>query len=150
MIGFDLDSSRILELRNGFDSTGEVSSQELRASVSLYSLDHEQLSSCTCYIVAVPTPIDSETKPDLSPLKEASELVGTYLKDGDIVIYESTVYPGVTDDICAPILSRASGLAYQSDSKSVSCGNTEDGGGFFIGYSPERINPGDKAIDWKM
>jgi UDP-N-acetyl-D-galactosamine dehydrogenase len=146
VIGFDLDSSRVLELRDGFDSTGEVGSQELSApGFCVFTSDGEQLSTSTCYIVAVPTPIDCENKPDLSPLMEASELVGTYLKDGDLVIYESTVYPGVTDDICAPILSRVSGLAYQSDHQSADHSATDERGSFFCGYSPERINPGDKS-----
>lgn len=140
VIGFDINAKRIRELRSGHDSTLEVSSSELQEvsvadpdmKIGLYCTDQvSDLSDCTIYIVTVPTPIDGTNRPDLTPLRKSSETVGQVLKAGDIVIYESTVYPGVTEEECVPILERTSGLKFNTD--------------FFAGYSPERINPGDKA-----
>lgn len=130
-LGFDLKKSRIEELRSGFDSTMEVESHELsEASLLTFSDDVEHLRECNYYIIAVPTPIDQSKRPDLAPLKSASGIVGKYLVEGDIVVYESTVYPGATEEVCVPILEETSGLIFNRD--------------FFCGYSPERINPGDK------
>ncbi len=129
--GFDIRAARIDELRLGQDATLEVSAEELATSPHLiFSANPQDLSGCNVYIVTVPTPIDAAKRPDLSPLTRASELVGSLLKAGDLVIYESTVYPGCTEEVCVPILQQGSGLQF----------NTE----FFCGYSPERINPGDK------
>lgn len=146
VIGFDLDAMRVDELQNGFDSTGEVSEHDLRGCLqATFTSDSSCLAGCNCYIVAVPTPITEDKKPDLDPLIRATELIGTLLNPGDIVIYESTVYPGVTDEICAPILKRLSGLRYESDDLPGEQNLIEEGGGFFCGYSPERINPGDRT-----
>jgi UDP-N-acetyl-D-galactosamine dehydrogenase len=132
VIGFDIDVNRISELVAGQDRTLEVSPEELSQSVHLqYSADIDDLRSATIYIVTVPTPIDAYKRPDLTPLIKASETLGRVLKKGDIVIYESTVYPGATEDDCVPVLEGISGLRFNVD--------------FFCGYSPERINPGDKA-----
>jgi UDP-N-acetyl-D-galactosamine dehydrogenase len=128
-IGFDISLQRIRELQRGFDRTGEVTEDELVASATNFTHTVEDLKSADFFIVAVPTPIDSAKKPNLSPLLKASETVGTVLKPGDIVVYESTVYPGATEEDCVPVLERVSGLV---------CGKD-----FFVGYSPERINPGD-------
>jgi UDP-N-acetyl-D-glucosamine/UDP-N-acetyl-D-galactosamine dehydrogenase len=130
-LGFDIRAARIDELRRGVDSTLEVSAEEMADSALLaYSADKADLADCNVFIVTVPTPIDSAKRPDLSPLIKASELIGGVLKAGDVVIYESTVYPGCTEEVCVPILERVSGLTFNRD--------------FFAGYSPERINPGDK------
>jgi UDP-N-acetyl-D-glucosamine/UDP-N-acetyl-D-galactosamine dehydrogenase len=130
-VGFDIFDRRIQELTNGVDRTLEVSHEELLDSSQLsYSSNIEALRPCNVYIVTVPTPIDEYKRPDLTPLEKASESVGRVLSAGDIVIYESTVYPGCTEEICIPILERVSGLRFNID--------------FFAGYSPERINPGDK------
>ena len=130
-VGFDLKQDRIEELQRGIDSTREVEKEELQSAVKLtFSSDASALGNCTFFIVAVPTPIDKSKRPNLKPLTSASEIVGTYLKKDDIVIYESTVFPGATEDVCVPILERVSGLNFNSD--------------FYCGYSPERINPGDK------
>ena len=130
-IGFDINKSRIAELQSGHDSTLEVSDEELKEAVRLvYAEELEVLRSCNIYIVTVPTPIDSAKRPDLSALLGASRTIGQVLGKGDIVIYESTVYPGATEEDCAPILTETSGLAINKD--------------FYLGYSPERINPGDK------
>jgi UDP-N-acetyl-D-galactosamine dehydrogenase len=129
--GFDVKVDRIRELRAGRDSTLETTAQELRAATGLkFSTDLKQLRRCRIFIVTVPTPIDEYKRPDLTPLVGASNTVGQVLKKGDVVVYESTVYPGCTEEICVPILERVSGLKFNRD--------------FFIGYSPERINPGDK------
>jgi UDP-N-acetyl-D-galactosamine dehydrogenase len=129
-IGFDLKEQRIAELRSGFDTTREVSAEELAAANSLrFTSLIEDLRECNVFIVAVPTPIDTSKRPDLRPLEGASHTVGQVLKPGDVVIYESTVYPGATEEVCIPILERVSGLSFNRD--------------FFAGYSPERINPGD-------
>ncbi len=129
-IGFDINPQRILELKQGFDRTEEVTTEDLAATDIFYTCDINDLRKADFHIVAVPTPVDDAHVPDLTPVKKASETVGKALKKGDIVVYESTVYPGVTEDICVPILEHVSGLR---------CG--ED---FTVGYSPERINPGDK------
>lgn len=131
VLGFDINAKRIHELKAGFDHTLETSSDELKAAKGAsYTTDVEDLGSCTCYIVTVPTPIDEHKNPDLTPLIKASETVGMALKNGDIVIYESTVFPGATEENCVPVLEKFSGLVFNQD--------------FFVGYSPERINPGDK------
>ena len=132
VIGFDIKSARIQELESGTDTTRETSAEELASAHHLrFSSDPAALREANCYIVTVPTPIDDYKRPDLSPLLKASETIGRVLKKGDIVIYESTVYPGCTEDDCVPVLEQHSGLVYNLD--------------FFCGYSPERINPGDKA-----
>ena len=129
-IGFDINSKRIEELQQGHDRTGEVSTEELRRADIRYTDRTDVLSLADFHIVAVPTPVDSANRPDLTPMLKASETVGKALKKGDIVVYESTVYPGVTEDDCIPILEKLSGL--------------KNGVDFTVGYSPERINPGDK------
>lgn len=131
VIGFDINRGRIAALRAGRDDTLETTPEELAAAKQLkFSDDVSDIARARVYIVTVPTPIDAHKRPDLGPLVKASETVGRVLKRGDIVIYESTVYPGCTEEDCVPILERASGLAFNHD--------------FFVGYSPERINPGDK------
>lgn len=129
-IGFDINAQRITELKAGHDRTGEVSSEELQSADILFTNSIDELRLADFHIVAVPTPVDSANQPDLTPMLKASETVGRALKKGDIVVYESTVYPGVTEDECVPILERVSGLVCGPD--------------FTVGYSPERINPGDK------
>jgi len=130
-IGFDINTERISELENGIDKTLEIEIDNLRSSTHLsFSSDSSDLKLCQIYIVTVPTPLDINNRPVLTPLYKASETVGKVLKKGDIVIYESTVYPGVTEDECVPVLEKHSGLKYNVD--------------FYCGYSPERINPGDK------
>ncbi|MGB0866873.1 MAG: Vi polysaccharide biosynthesis UDP-N-acetylglucosamine C-6 dehydrogenase TviB [Granulosicoccaceae bacterium] len=130
-IGFDVYADRVTELQDGHDRTLEVSSEELADSPKLcYSCDAGALSECNTFIVTVPTPIDDANQPDLTPLRKASETIGKALSQGDVVIYESTVYPGATEEVCVPVLEEFSGLKYNED--------------FFCGYSPERINPGDK------
>lgn len=130
-IGYDINSKRIEELRKGEDSTLEVEPEELAAADKLYCTDQlQELADCNFYIVTVPTPIDANKRPDLTPLEKSSEAISTILSPGDIVIYESTVYPGATEEVCVPILEKGSGLVFNKD--------------FFAGYSPERINPGDK------
>lgn len=131
VVGYDISSERIQELKAGHDRTGEVTGEELKAASHLSFTDRlEDISNCQIYIVTVPTPIDAHKKPDLRPLEKSSEAVGSILQEGDIVIYESTVYPGCTEEVCVPILEKNSGLKFNKD--------------FFCGYSPERINPGDK------
>lgn len=131
VIGFDINRARIDELKSGYDHTLEVDSNELAEAKNLrYSCELEELRAAQIYIMTVPTPIDNYNKPDLTPLIKASETVGKVLKKGDIVIYESTVYPGCTEEDCVPVLEKFSGLKFNVD--------------FFCGYSPERINPGDK------
>ena len=130
-IGFDNNPGRIKELQAGRDSTREATRAELEAARKLrFSAQAKALRSCSVYIVTVPTPIDQYKRPDLNPLLKASETVGRVLKKGDVVIYESTVYPGCTEEICVPVLERFSSLRFNKD--------------FYCGYSPERINPGDK------
>ena len=131
VIGFDTNDVRIEELSKGIDRTLETTKKELNEAVYLsYTNKLEDLSDCNIYIITVPTPIDHDKKPDLAPLVKASKAIGSILKIGDIVIYESTVYPGATEEVCVPILEEQSGLIFNND--------------FFCGYSPERINPGDK------
>ncbi|WP_088330201.1 Vi polysaccharide biosynthesis UDP-N-acetylglucosamine C-6 dehydrogenase TviB [Lacimicrobium sp. SS2-24] len=131
VIGFDINARRIAELKKGVDATLEVSSEELQQAKKLSFTDQlEELKQANVFIVTVPTPIDSFKRPDLTPLIKASETIGKVLKAGDIVIYESTVYPGATEEDCVPVLERVSGLTFNKD--------------FYAGYSPERINPGDK------
>jgi len=130
-IGFDINQQRIKELIAGLDNTLEVSVAELVESKQLnYSSDVAELKSANVYIVTVPTPIDEHKQPDLTPLEKASEMLGSVVSKGDIVIYESTVYPGATEEVCVPIVEKVSGLTFNKD--------------FYAGYSPERINPGDK------
>ncbi|MBP7616752.1 MAG: nucleotide sugar dehydrogenase, partial [Steroidobacteraceae bacterium] len=130
-VGFDIKPERIAELSKGRDSTLEVSRAELKASHRLsFTSELAALRKCRVFIVTVPTPIDNYKRPDLTPLVKASETLGKALKKGDVVIYESTVYPGCTEEECVPVLERVSGLTFNKD--------------FFAGYSPERINPGDK------
>jgi len=143
VVGFDVNSHRVAELRDGHDSTLEVADEFLQATLvsSVAELTGagrglfctnilEDIQDCTCFIVTVPTPVDKHNRPDLTPLRRASETVGKVIKKGDIVIYESTVYPGATEDDCIPVIEKTSGLKFNID--------------FFAGYSPERINPGDK------
>ena len=130
VVGFDLDKARIGELRDGKDSTGETTEEVLHETNVEYTDDERRLGEATFHIVTVPTPIDRNNRPDLFPLIRASEIVGRNMPAGSIVVYESTVYPGVTEDICADILERESGMVRGED--------------FKVGYSPERINPGDK------
>ncbi len=131
VVGFDINEARIRELKSGYDRTLEVEKDELLASAKLsFSSDPKDLKSANYFIVTVPTPVDKYKTPDLTPLVKASETVGKVLKKGDIVIYESTVYPGCTEEDCVPVLEKYSGLKFNID--------------FFCGYSPERINPGDK------
>ena len=131
VIGFDIKQERIDELKSGYDSTNEVTPEKLAAASYLtFSTQMQDLDICNCYIVTVPTPIDEHQKPDLLPLISASETVGKVLKKGDVVIYESTVYPGATEEDCVPVLEKSSGLKFNQD--------------FYCGYSPERINPGDE------
>ena len=129
--GFDIRTTRIDELKRGLDGTLEVTSEELANALELrFSAVVSDIAECNIYVVTVPTPIDSAKRPDLTPLIKASEMIGSVLSIGDVVVYESTVYPGCTEEVCVPILERVSGLKFNTD--------------FFAGYSPERINPGDK------
>ena len=131
-VGFDINKKRITELRDKYDRTQETTPDELTQAVNLqYSEALMDIQDCQIYIITVPTPIDKNKRPDLTPLIKASETVGKVLKKGDIVIYESTVYPGATEEDCVPVLEKLSGLKYNTD--------------FYCGYSPERINPGDKV-----
>lgn len=131
VVGFDINLDRIKELKNGHDSTLETTPQELAEAQNLeFTGDLADIADCSIYIVTVPTPIDANNQPDLTPLLGASNTVGGVLKPGDLVIYESTVYPGATEEECVPVLEACSGLTFNKD--------------FFVGYSPERINPGDK------
>jgi len=130
-VGFDVNAARIDELRDGIDSTLEVDAEEMASATRLsFSTMLDDIRGCNVYIVTVPTPIDAAKRPDLTPLIKASESLGKVIAAGDIVVYESTVYPGCTEEVCIPILEKVSGLVYNRD--------------FFAGYSPERINPGDK------
>jgi len=139
-VGFDVNALRIQELREGKDSTLEVDRKELsEAKLLSYTTDPEDIRDCNVYIVTVPTPIDKHKRPDLTPLIKSSEAVGKLLNVGDIVVYESTVYPGATEEVCVPILEKQSGLSYITDENSE-----QQSKGFYCGYSPERINPGDK------
>lgn len=132
VVGFDINAARIAELKDGHDGTLEVAPQDLVAAAQLrFSSDPDDLKACQIFIVTVPTPVGQANRPDLTPLVKASETVGKALKQGDIVIYESTVYPGATEEVCVPVLEKFSGKKFNVD--------------FFCGYSPERINPGDKV-----
>jgi UDP-N-acetyl-D-galactosamine dehydrogenase len=128
-IGFDINEAKVKELASGFDRTGEVDKATLLGAGLELTADPARLKAATFFVVAVPTPVDVDNRPDLTPVVKASETVGRALKKGDVVVYESTVYPGVTEDVCGPLLAKVSGLS-RTD--------------FFLGYSPERINPGDK------
>ncbi|HET7267485.1 MAG TPA: nucleotide sugar dehydrogenase [Oleiagrimonas sp.] len=129
--GFDLKDARVRELSDGRDHTREVSSEELASATRLsFTSDPQQLAACHVFVVTVPTPIDAQKRPDLTPLIKASQTIGKYLQPGAVVVYESTVYPGATEEVCVSELERASGLRFNTD--------------FTVGYSPERINPGDK------
>lgn len=133
VVGFDINKPRVDELNSGFDRTLELTSDEVNESIKngmIYSTNIDDIKDCNIYIVTVPTPIDSTNRPDLTPLIKSSQTIGKVLKRDDIVIYESTVYPGVTEEVCVPELEKESGMIFNKD--------------FFCGYSPERINPGDK------
>ncbi|GGA82353.1 nucleotide sugar dehydrogenase [Nitratireductor aestuarii] len=131
VVGFDINSDRIASLKEGYDHTREVATQDLKAASELsFTSDASEIGDCNFYIVTVPTPVDQHRRPDLLPLIRASETVASVLKRGDTVVYESTVYPGATEEVCVPVLERISGLSFNKD--------------FFVGYSPERANPGDK------
>ena len=131
IIGFDINKDRITKLQNGVDSTLELSNQDLKDAIHLsYTNNPDDIKECSIFIISVPTPIDKHKRPDLTALEKSSKTVGSILKKGDIVIYESTVYPGATEEVCAPILEQQSGLKFNK--------------GFYCGYSPERINPSDK------
>ena len=133
VVGFDINKPRIDELSSGFDRTLELTKEEVNESIKngmIYTTSSDDIKDCNIYIVTVPTPIDSSNRPDLTPLIKSSQTIGKVLKKDDIVIYESTVYPGVTEEVCVPELEKVSGMIFNKD--------------FFCGYSPERINPGDK------
>ena len=134
-IGFDKNEERIKQLNNGIDKTLEVSKKKIKATNLLFTVNVKEIADCNVYIVTVPTPVNKYNNPDMSPLASASATVGRILNNNDIVIYESTVYPGATEEFCVPILEKESGLTYNTD--------------FFCGYSPERINPGDKEHSLK-
>jgi len=130
-LGFDIDAGRIAELRGGRDHTLEMEADELAEGTHLqYGSDPSLLDACNVYIVTVPTPIDAYEQPDLEPLRSASRLIASHLRTGDLVIYESTVYPGTTEEVCVPLLEQGSGLRFNED--------------FYCGYSPERVSPGDR------
>ena len=132
VVGFDIYEKRVKELKSGYDFTLEVSEAELRdASQLIFSSNVKEIEDCNVYIVTVPTPIDDNNAPDLTPLRKASAMLATVIKQGDVVIYESTVYPGATEEVCIPVIEKGSGLKFNED--------------FYAGYSPERINPGDKV-----
>ncbi|MCU4377707.1 Vi polysaccharide biosynthesis UDP-N-acetylglucosamine C-6 dehydrogenase TviB [Acinetobacter haemolyticus] len=132
VVGFDIHQKRVDELKSGQDHTLEVSPEELKQASHLsYTADLDDLKDCNFFIVTVPTPVDEVNRPDLTPLRKASETLGKVIKKGDIIVYESTVYPGATEEVCIPVLEQISGLKFNQD--------------FFAGYSPERINPGDKV-----
>ncbi|WP_442908132.1 Vi polysaccharide biosynthesis UDP-N-acetylglucosamine C-6 dehydrogenase TviB [Halomonas sp. IOP_14] len=131
VLAYDINEKRIAELRNGYDFTLEISESELQSASNLhFSSDVKELKKCNVYIITVPTPIDDTNAPDLNPLRKASAMIATVIKKGDVVIYESTVYPGATEEVCIPVIEKGSGLKFNED--------------FYAGYSPERINPGDK------
>lgn len=131
VVGFDLNSAKINEYKKGHDVTNEVGDEEISKSTVEFTSNEKDLDKASFYIVAVPTPVNDDTSPDLTPVVGASEIVGRHLKKNDVVVFESTVYPGVTEEVCVPILEKQSGLKFNKD--------------FFAGYSPERINPGDKV-----
>ena len=130
-VGFDINKTRVDQLKSGTDITLEVDDKNLKKAENLsYTSDTKEIASCNFYIITVPTPIDDAKRPNLDPIIKATKIVAEKLKDGDIVIYESTVFPGCTEEICVPILEKISGLSFNDN--------------FFCGYSPERVNPGDK------
>ncbi|MDY7002117.1 MAG: nucleotide sugar dehydrogenase, partial [Thermodesulfobacteriota bacterium] len=131
VLGFDVSARRVRELSEGLDRTGEVSKEALQASGAVYTSEPSDLAKAGLIIVAVPTPIDANRRPDLKPIMGASETVGRNMPKGSVVVFESTVYPGLTEEVCVPILEDCSGFTLGRD--------------FWIGYSPERINPGDKV-----
>jgi UDP-N-acetyl-D-galactosamine dehydrogenase len=132
VVGFDINQLRVKELRDGVDNTLEVSNEELKANANLkFTTELEEIADCNFYIITVPTPIDDSNAPDFRPLESASTAVGQVMSKGDFVVYESTVYPGATEEVCIPIIEKTSGLVFNQD--------------FYAGYSPERINPGDKV-----
>ncbi|MBD5545141.1 MAG: nucleotide sugar dehydrogenase [Lachnospiraceae bacterium] len=131
VIGFDINSEKVRNLKAGQDVTGEVEEGSLKECRVCFTADEEKLSEADFFIIAVPTPVDEDKNPDLTPLTSASAMLGRHLKQGDVVVYESTVYPGLTEEVCVPILEEQSGLVYKKE--------------FKVGYSPERINPGDKV-----
>lgn len=135
VIGFDINVKKIKALKKGEDETGEVTKEQLQETTCIFTTEAEKLSGCDFIVVAVPTPLDQNNKPDLSYVKDATRLIGSNMRTGAIVIYESTVYPGATEEICLPLLESESGLTIEKD--------------FSIGYSPERINPGDKENTFK-
>ena len=135
VIGLDKDANRIKQLNDGIDKTLEVNKEELNVADIIYTVEVQDISDCNVYIITVPTPVDQYNNPDMLPLNSASKMVGNILNKNDVIIYESTVYPGATEEYCVPILEKASGLKYNKD--------------FFCGYSPERINPGDKEHNLK-
>jgi UDP-N-acetyl-D-galactosamine dehydrogenase len=160
-VGFDINPARVAELKSGKDHTLECSPEELAAATHLeFTTDNQQLTTCNCYVVTVPTPVDASKRPDLTPLIKASETVGKVISPGDVVIYESTVYPGATEEDCVPVVERVSGLKFicsedrrrttddgpqSSDClKPKTSSLTTSPSGFYAGYSPERINPGDR------
>lgn len=154
-LGFDINRARVDELKSGTDTTLECSPEELAEATSLtYSTSLTDLNECNVYIITVPTPVDNSNRPDLTPLIRASETVGKVISKGDVVIYESTVYPGATEEDCIPVVERVSGLKYiSSDSSMLQADSPQstvhslpvEPNGFYAGYSPERINPGDKV-----
>ena len=129
-LGYDISSQRVDDLKQGIDATNEFSASELKLSDIEFSSNSKEISNADFYIISVPTPVDKDLEPDMSMLISASELVGQNLREGNFVIYESTVYPGATEEVCLPVLEKYSGLKLNED--------------FFLGYSPERINPSDK------
>ena len=131
VLGFDINKTRITQLHSYQDKTREVSEEDLQATKASFTADIDDLKDCNIYIITVPTPIDEFNTPDLNPLKSATLQLAKILKLNDIVVYESTVYPGATEEVCVPILEQGSKLRFNED--------------FFVGYSPERINPGDKS-----
>jgi len=132
VIGFDINKKRVDELKNGLDSGFEVSNREFKQSLNLiYTNNIDDIKNCEIFIVTIPTPIDDKNKPDLTLLHKCCDMIGSFIKTGDLVIFESTVYPGATEEVCVPIIEKKSGLTFNKD--------------FFCGYSPERINPGDKG-----
>jgi UDP-N-acetyl-D-galactosamine dehydrogenase len=129
-VGFDINSQRIAEINKGVDSNNELTDEQFKETLNIeYSDDENSLAGCDFYIITAPTPVDEQNQPDLEPVKQATRMVASHLKKGNVVVFESTVYPGATEEECVPLLSEISGLTYNSD--------------FFVGYSPERINPGD-------
>ena len=145
-IGFDLNERKLAHYRRGIDPTGEVGSEKLELATLLeYTSDARRLAEASIIIIVVPTPIDGAQRPDLRPLQGASRTVGQYLRPGAAVIYESTVYPGCTEEVCVPILEAASGMAWAGRRGAADTSHEGTAAGFFVGYSPERINPGDNV-----